>query len=150
MKKLKLLFLLLAAGSIANAQLTLAPTQLNVFKNGTYFIVKEGTVYPKQSKILLDVPAQPLMGTYWINTLKDVTISKITYVTDTLKSSSTAQYMNDIVKANKGKKVKVTYKSDDKTSKEISGTLLDYFIYSGMMKIRTADFKTYYVLLLNS
>ena len=146
MKKLKLLFVFLVAWSFINAQSTLIPTEVNVFKNGTYFIVKEGTVYPKQSKITLDVPSAPLLGTYWINTAKDVTISKITYVTDTLKSFSTAQNIPDVLSANKGKKIKVSYINDGKTSKEISGTLLDYFKSSGLMKIKTADAKTYYIL----
>jgi hypothetical protein len=145
MKNFKLLFALLIACSITNAQSTLTPTQVNVFKNGTYFIVKEGTVYPKLSKISLNVPAAPLLGTYWITTTKDVSISKITFTTDTLKSLSTAQYLTDVVAANKGKKIKVNYKSDDKTVKEISGTLMDYFKYSGLMKIKTTDLKTYYI-----
>jgi len=146
MKNLKLLSVLLFMWCFSNAQSTLTPTAVNVFKNGTYFIVKEGTVYPKQSKISLDVPASPLLGTYWINTAKDVTISKITYVTDTLKSLSTAQTIPDIISANKGKKIKISYKSDEKTSKELSGTLVDYFKITGMMKIKTVDAKTYYIL----
>ncbi len=149
MKKQKLLFVLLMAWCFSNAQPTLIPTQLNVFKNGTYFIVKEGTVYPKLGKISLDVPYEPLLGTYWINTAKDVTISKITFVTDTLKSLNTAQTIPDVVAANKGKKIKVSYKSDDKTSKDLSGILVDYFKNSGMMKIKTVDAKTYYILVSN-
>ncbi len=149
MRKEILLIVFILTCGFSFAQSVLTPTQINVFKNGAYYIVKEGTVYPKQNKISLEVPSTPLLGTYWINTAKDVTVSKITYVTDTLKSMTTAENIPEIVRANKGKQIKVTYKSDDKTSKEISGVLQNYFEISGMMKIKTIDAKTYYILVSN-
>lgn len=139
----------LGAWGLANAQSTLTPTQVNVFKNGTYFIVKEGTVYPKNSKVSLEVPDAPLLGTYWINTLKDVKISKITYETDTIKKLMAAQNIPEVVFANVGKKITVSYKTDDKTFKEASGTLQSYYKSSGMLKIKTVDAKTKYLLITN-
>lgn len=145
MKKLALLLLLAFAVQLLQAQENLKPTQLNVFKNGTYFIVKEGTVKPVAGKFTLSVPCQPLLGTYWINTAKDVKISKITYKTDSIKTMCPAQNIPDVVHANKGKKVTAGYKTDDKTYKQVSGTLLDYFPTSGMMKIKTTEGKTQYL-----
>jgi len=149
MKKSILLPMLFIAWHFTNAQQTLKPTQVNVFKNGTYYIVKEGTVYPKNSKVSVEVPNQPLLGTYWINTVKDVKVSKIMYETDTIKKWMTAQDIPDVVFANKGKKIKVGYKTDDKTYRETSGTLQDYFKSSGMLKIKTIDAKTIYILIAN-
>ncbi len=146
MRKQHLVLMFFFIWCFSSAQSVLTPTQINVFKNGTYYIVKEGTVYPKLNKVSLDVPVLPLLGTYWINTAKDVNISKITYITDTLKSKTTAENIPEIVKANKGKLVRVSYKCDDKTSKEINGVLQNYFEMSGMLKIKTADAKTVYVL----
>jgi len=149
MKKSICIFVFLTAWCLTNAQSLLTPTQVNVFKNGTYFIVKEGTVYPKNSKISLEVPDAPLLGTYWINTVKDVKISKITYETDTIKKLMTAQNIPEVVFANVGKKVTVSYKTDDKTFKEASGTLLSYYKSSGLLKIKTIDAKTKYILISN-
>jgi hypothetical protein len=149
MKRSILLFTLITAWFFANSQQTLKPIQVNVFKNGTYFIVKEGTVYPKASKVSLEVPNQPLLGTYWINTAKDVKITKVMYETDTIKKMMVAQDIPEIVFANKGKKVKVGYKTDDKTYREASGVLQNYFKSSGMLKIKTVEAKTIYILISN-
>ncbi|MGD0709860.1 MAG: hypothetical protein ABR968_01630 [Bacteroidales bacterium] len=149
MKKLLLLPFVVIAWNLASSQSTLKTTQVNVFKNGTYFILKEGTVYPKNAKVSLEIPEQPLLGTYWINTVKDVNISRITYKTDTIKKLMPAEDIPDIVFANKGKKIKIGYKTDDKTYREASGLLQDYFKSSGMLKIKTTDGKTLYILISN-
>lgn len=130
-----------------SAQETLIPTQINVFKNGTYFIVKEGTVKPVDSKFSLYIPIQPLLGTYWINTAKDVKIAEVSYVTDSIKTMVTAKNIPEVAFANKGKKVKVGYMTDEKTYKDISGTLQEYFKSSGMLKIKTAEGKTQYLMI---
>lgn len=147
MKNLFFSATLIAALNTAIAQSTLIPSQVNVFKNGTYFIVKDGVVYPKNNMVSLEVPNQPLLGTYWINTTKDIKISKVTYETDTIKKMMVARDIPEVVFANKGKKIKVGYKTDEKTYREISGILHDYFKNSGMLKIRTTDAKTIYILI---
>ncbi len=146
MKKLLLLPMLFIAWNLAFPQSTLKTTQVNVFKNGTYFILKEGTVYPKNAKVSLEIPSQPLLGTYWINTVKDVNISKITYKTDTIKKMMPAENITDIIYANKGKKVKISYKIGTETSHEASGLLQDYYKASNTLKIKTTDGKTMYML----
>ncbi|MFH0865484.1 MAG: hypothetical protein V1904_04785 [Bacteroidota bacterium] len=147
MKKIPFILLLALSCQLLSAQEILKPTQVNVFKNGTYFIVKEGTVKPAAGKFSLSVPMQPLLGTYWINTAKDVTISKVSYVTDSIKTYWTAKNIPEVAFANKGKKVKVGYMADEKTYKDVSGTLQEYFKSSGMMKIKTVDGKTQYLMI---
>ncbi len=145
----KLLVIIMALCFLQLHAQELKSTKVNVFKNGTFYIVKEGTVYPKNGLLSIPIRITPLMGTFWITTTKDVKISKITFISDTLKSKTKAQNIPEIVFANKGKKVKIGYQTNDKTYKEISGTLQDYFKSSGMMKVKTTDGKTIYTSITN-
>jgi hypothetical protein len=140
-KTLTILLVLLSVSSFAQE---LKSTKVNVFKNGTFYIVKEGTVNPKNGILSLPLKITPLMGTFWLNTSKDVKISKVTFITDTLKSKTKVQNIPEAVFANKGKKIKIGYQTNDKTYKEVSGTLQDYFKSSGMIKIKSTDGKTVY------
>ncbi len=140
MKRLFLSFVaIICAAGILYAQDPMKTTSLNVFKNGTYFVVKEGSLPLFNSKARLQIPKTPLLGTYWITTQKDITINKILFSTDTLKTSRPAQTILELLQANKGKKVKLFYRVDDKTTTEISGTLLDYFLPTNLVKIKTAE-----------
>lgn len=123
----------------------LKATELNVFKNGTYFIVKEGNVPLLQGKYKLEIPKQPLMGTFWITTQKEINIEKITFINDTLKINRPAANMHDLLRANKNKKVRMNIRLDEKNYSEVSGLLQDYFISFNMLKIKTNDGKTAYI-----
>ncbi|MFH0895812.1 MAG: hypothetical protein V2A54_15360 [Bacteroidota bacterium] len=140
MKKILLLTFTLLAAIAMQAQ-QLKPTQINVFKNGTYFIAKEGNVNCTNGKAVITVPAAPLLGTYWLNTMKDAKIQQVTVKPDTLKTKRRARSINDILQANTGKKVKITYVQSDKSMKEFSGKLLDYYRETGVVKVQNNDGK---------
>jgi hypothetical protein len=145
MKKFFLILLVFSTCAWVSAQQNLSPTQINVFKNGTYFIVKEGMVDVKNYNSDLLVPMQPLLGTYWISTTKEVKINKILFITDTIKKMKPVTCISDLMYANKNKKVKITYRYDDKNVKELSGTLSDYNKDTYLAKIKTNDNKTTYI-----
>jgi hypothetical protein len=127
------------------AQSALKPVQVNVFKNGTYFISKEGSVPVKKGSAMLELPKQPLLGTYWLSAAKDSKISKVYFVTDTIKKTKTPQNFNDIFKGSVGKKVHFTYAAGgEKNLREITGTLVEFYESSNIAKIRLADNKTTY------
>jgi hypothetical protein len=126
-------------------QSALKPVQINVFKNGTYFVAKEGSVPIKKGCAVLELPRQPLLGTYWFNATKETKISKVCFLTDTIKKTKTPQNFNDIFKGSVGKKVHFTYNAgSDKNLREISGTLSEYYESSNIAKIKLADNKTTY------
>jgi len=123
----------------------LKTTAVNVFKNGTYFVVKEGNVPLTQGKYKLEIPKQPLMGTFWLTTQKDITVNRITYITDTLKINRPAGNMFDLLRANKGKKVRLNIRLDEKNYSEVTGVLQDYFVSFNTLKIKTSEGKTAYI-----
>ncbi len=145
MKKIIFILIAMCIGVSVYAQQNLAPTQINVFKNGTYYVVKEGTVDVKNYKADLLMPLQPLLGTYWISTAKDVKINKILFQTDTIKKMKQVTSLTDLMYANKNKKVKITYRFDDKNVREINGTLSDFNKDTYLAKIKTNDNKTTYL-----
>ncbi|HNW55204.1 MAG TPA: hypothetical protein PKN21_13090, partial [Bacteroidales bacterium] len=125
------------------AQSAIKPVQINVFKNGTYFIAKEGNVPVKKGYTMLELPKQPLLGTYWLNTAKESKITSVCFVTDTIKKTKKPQNFNDIFKGSVGKKVRFSYAvGTDKNLREISGVMQEYYEGSGIAKIKLADNKT--------
>jgi len=145
MKKWLLLQLLICFTGSLISQNPLKPVSINIFKNGNYYIVKEGSVAVKNDYALIEIPVNPLLSTFWISTTKDVGISQITYLTDTLKKDKPVMSLFELIEANKGKKVKFTYKPTDKEIREISGTLADYQKNYGLLKLKTADNKTMFL-----
>ncbi len=119
--------------------------QINVFKNGTYFILKEGTPQINNKKAIISFKNQPLLGTFWISSSNDAVISNIVFKSDTLKTNKTAKNFTDLLQANKNKKIKIAYKIDDKSFREISGTLTDFIKSSDLVKIKTNDNKSVFL-----
>jgi hypothetical protein len=145
MKKIIVAIGLLVFSVSLIAQSALKPVQVNVFKNGTYFIAKEGSVPVKKGCALLELPKQPLLGTYWVNASKESKISKVYFLTDTIKKTKTPQNFNDIFKGSVGKKVHFTYAAgSEKNLKEITGTLAEFYESSNIAKIKLADNRTTY------
>lgn len=128
--------LALFAGQLI-AQPEMKSTELNVFKNGTYFIVKEGNVGLTKGKCKLELPPNPLLGTFWLTTPKDISITRLLYKYDTIRKLKTYQWsVPDLLKANTGQHVTIMAKFDDKTFTEITGFLLDFYPQTSFAKIR--------------
>ena len=113
-------------------------TQLNLFKNGTFFIVKEGTVDGSKGTWNLPLTFNPLLSTFWLTTTKDVEVSRIDYRTDTIEIKRTANSLNELIYANRGKKVKVSYHLGNNFS-SVTGTLENVLKNTGIAKIKTGD-----------
>ncbi len=127
------------------SQHDLKVTQVNVFKNGTYFVVKEGNIPLTNGKGSLLIPTGPLLGTFWLTTPKDIAISKLVFIRDTIKTTRHARNIPDLLISNKGKKVKLTVRLDEKNYSEISGQLQDFFPATQIVKIRANEGKTVYL-----
>jgi len=146
MKKVIIPLIALCLGiSSAFSQGGLKTTELNVFKNGTYFVVKEGDVQIENGLSKVEIPKNPLLGTFWLTTTKDVSISKIVYMTDTLKTSRPARTMLDLIKANKDKRIRLSYRLDEKNYAEVAGVMVAFFDVSSLIKLKIADGKYAYI-----
>jgi hypothetical protein len=122
------------------AQDKLKATSINVFKNGTYFVVKEGDVNIKDGKYTFAAPLSPLLGTIWFTTTKDVSLKRVDYLNDTIKTSRQARSWYDIAQTAKGKRVRVVYNAPGKEQvKEIKGTLIDFFPETATLKMKSDD-----------
>jgi len=126
----------------ANAQKDLKTTAVNLFKNGTYFIVKEGTVNaPKGSWSMSMENFNPLLSTFWISTLKESPVNRIEFITDTIKSTRAIGNFYDALNANKGKKIRLTYTigASANSVSNAKGTLENFYPATGMAKIKTQE-----------
>ncbi|MBU1720329.1 MAG: DUF4139 domain-containing protein, partial [Bacteroidetes bacterium] len=139
MKKTVILLASAFAFVYSTAQEKLEATKVNVFKNGTYYIVREGKVSAPQSALKLSVPSSPLLGTFWLTTSSDNNIEKITYKTDTLKSSRPSRSYPELLGANIGKKVTITYLADKDNLRTVSGLLQDFYKPVSTAIIKTSD-----------
>lgn len=137
-KKLQTLLVIVLFINTVSSQTTLKTTELNIFKNGSYFVVKEGEPEINNSEIQLPVPQNALMGTYWLTTTKDYKIQRIDFYTDTIKKQTNAKLQIDFLKANKGKKVKLFLGSSGNDQRTISGTLLDV-LPTGIVKVKSGN-----------
>ncbi len=145
MKKLAFTLFSLLLCTALMAQTELKPSQINVFKNGTYFIVKEGSIGVKNGIGTLQIPAAPLQSTFWLTTTKDVKINSIAFVTDTLFTKKPPETYYNFLLANKGKKVRLLYKATDKDMREVTGVLQDMIKSTGLVRVKQADNKTVFL-----
>lgn len=119
------------------AQSEIKTTELNVFKNGTYFVVKEGNINLNKGKCKLELPPAPLLSSFWLTTTKDISISRILYQYDTIRKTKTFQWsIPELLKANTGQRVTITAKFDEKTFSDVSGLLLDFYPTTSFAKLR--------------
>lgn len=142
MKKILLSLTALCLTLSSFSQAELKATQINVFKNGTYFIVKEGTMNLKNGSGTLRIPSAPLQSTFWLTPTRDNKISRVVFVTDTIFTKKPPQSYYDFLLANTGKKIRVLYKATEKDLREVSGILQDMIKSTGLVRIRQQDNST--------
>jgi len=148
MKNMKSLFCI-GIGSLffisANAQEKLKATSINIFKNGTYFVAKEGTVNITDKYCKIQAPTSPLLSTFWLTTTKDIDIQRVDFRTDTIKTTRYARNIQELISANKGKKGGLTYNVNSTLTKSATGFIDNYFKESGIVKFRTTDGHSLYL-----
>ncbi len=128
----------------AYSQKELKPKQLNIFKNGTYFVVKEGNVSPKNNVWMMEMKQNPLLSTFWLTTTKDNEINRIDYKMDTIKTNRKVGSFIDLVNANQGKPVSLTYSMGNLAGGQtnivnISGTIEKFYKATNMIKMKVGN-----------
>ncbi|MFI5203699.1 MAG: hypothetical protein ACHQF2_04315, partial [Flavobacteriales bacterium] len=140
MKKASLILLASLCSILSFGQEKLSTKSVNVFKNGSYFIVKEGNANASGGNFKLAVPSSPLLATYWISTA-DNKVKRMDVKQDTIKVKTGINYLTDILRSNKGKSMKLTYSASGKDGNErsVKGKLESYNVNSGLIRLRTAE-----------
>ncbi len=132
-----LVLILLAAVLSATAQTVLPVKKVTVFKNSTAMVVKEGNVPVTNGSVKLPIPNQTLFGTYFIGSGKDNAIKSMVFKNDTLKKRAEASSVWQYMAGNLNKAVTISYTPTQGIDKTVSGKVVSYDAYSGIMKFVT-------------
>ena len=135
MKLINILFCLsiLFSGTIMKAQENIPTQSVSIFKNGTAFIIRKGSVSPKEGRYIIeqeDIP-QAMFGTFWFLS-SDPQGVKVSRVIDTLDKSQPIANLQMMLQENTGKKVRVRIEED-----WVEGTLTK--ANSGAFLLQTSD-----------
>ncbi len=142
MKKTALIAFLLPLFVIG--QTTLPVKKVTIYKNSTSMVMKQGNVKKTNSKFIITIPTNTLLGTYWIVASKENSIKNVVFKTDTIKVQSVAKNTKQIIENNIGKDVIFTVSYNEKSEKIVSGKLLSFYPESNMVKIKQENGKTNY------
>lgn len=105
-------------------------------------LVKEGTAPLKNGSVSLPIPQQTLFGTFFIGASKDNSVKNIVFKTDTLKKKAHSSSVWQYLAGNLNKQVTLHYTPTTGIDKSVSGTVLDYDLYTGIMKFKDDGGKT--------
>ena len=144
-KRTYLLTALLLINCAIYSQSNLSMKKISLFKNSTCLVSKEGQLKVKDGSLTLPIPASALYGTFWIGSAKENSLKSIVFKTDTLKTSTTAKYIDQVIRANIGSDAILVIKSGEKNEKNISGKILSYIPESGLVKVKEENGKITFI-----
>lgn len=138
---------LLTVAIVTNAQLK--TTKLSVFKNGTFFLKKEGTVKFNDRNGYIPVPSDALYGTYWIAGAAGVKMQGLSINVDTVKIDRQCRTLHDLVIANEGKVASMRFidkfaQTEKPSYRMIKGTIISAQ-RNGFVRVKTTDGKTLFI-----
>ncbi|MES2620481.1 MAG: hypothetical protein V4615_06485 [Bacteroidota bacterium] len=136
------LLLMLGALSTLSAQTSLPIKKVTVFKNATAMLVKEGNAAVKDGSVGLAIPEQTLFGAFFIGSGKDNAVKNVVFKNDTLKRKSPSTSVWQFLAGNVNKAVTIAYTPTQGIDKTVSGKVLSYDLYSGIMKFAADGGKT--------
>ena len=145
MKTTYLLTALILINCVVFAQSNLPMKKISLFKNSTCLVSKEGQLKVKDGSITLPIPSSALYGTFWIGSAKENSLKSIVFKTDTLKTQTTAKYIDQIIRANVGSDAVLVLKTGEKNEKNISGKILSYIPESGLVKVKEDNGKITFI-----
>ena len=117
---------------------TLSPKRISIFKNGTFFVKKSGTVQVENKQFYIAPPSNVLLGSFWIYTNSDTKLKSISVQNDTVKMLKSCAGIGDYVSLNVGKIISL-YSAIDKLT--VVGTVLKYDTKTDFLKLKTTDSK---------
>lgn len=111
------------------------PSRLGIFKNGTCFVKREGTVTVTEKSFFIKAPEKVLTGTYWVVVGKESSIHSIIVKADTFKVQRTALSLADFLEANTGQEITLYSNNASNDLHKLSGKLLSYEPRSGLVTV---------------
>ena len=137
------LILLFAATAIsATAQNSLPIKKITLFKNATAMVVKEGIAPVKDGAAVMPIPDQALFGTFFMGSGKDNSVKSVVFRNDTLQKKDQCKSVWQFIAGNLNKQVTISYVPTQGLEKSVSGKVVSYDLYVGMMKFVTDAGKT--------
>lgn len=143
MKKLFFIAAIVFAYGSTLAQTPLQTKKVTIFKNATAMMVKEGVAATTGGVVKLPIPQHTLFGTYFIGSGKDNAVKSIIFRNDTLKKPAKSQSVWQYLAGNMGKSVTIYYAPTQGIDKSATGKVVDYDLYTGMMRFTTDAGKTF-------
>jgi hypothetical protein len=127
----------------AFGQAQLKTTKLSIFKNGTYFLKKEGTLQVLKGEFVFTPPMQALNGTFWAAVDKSARLRSISVREDTLKVQTPVLTMQQLLYVSKNKTVTIRRKpfGAGTSARETTGVLQSFDWATGVVKLKMADGK---------
>jgi hypothetical protein len=141
---MKRILILLFAGLVlsASAQNSLPIKKITLFKNATGMIVKEGILPVKDGGVAMPIPEQVLFGTFFMGSQKDNSIKNVVFRDDTLKKQDRSRAVWQFLAGNINKPVVINYTPTQGIDKSVSGKVVSYDLYNGLLKFLTDAGKT--------
>jgi hypothetical protein len=100
-------------------------------------VVKEGNATVKDGTVKLPIPGQTQFGTYFIGAGKDNAIKNIVFRNDTIKSKAVAKEVWQYLAGNPNKQVTLAYTPTQGIDKTVTGKVIAYDLYSGIVRFTT-------------
>ena len=125
-----------------HSQTILPVKKVTIFKNATAMVISEGAVATKNGSAVLPIPDQALAGTYFIGASKDNAVKNIVFKNDTLKKRTECNAVWQYLAGNVGKQATINYSPTANQDKALTGTIADFNLYTGMVKMKTENGKT--------
>jgi hypothetical protein len=123
----------------ATAQQGVPAKKITVFKNGTALIINEGPVPMNGKYVTLPDPGPVLLGTYWIGSVKGNSIKRVDFRTDTVKTRKDISSIPELLVANVGKKVTVSYTVGEKGDRSLTGQIISVDPGTSLVQIKKDD-----------
>jgi hypothetical protein len=99
--------------------------QVSLFKNGLGFFIMDVSIPANQDSFAVVMPAAPSHGSFWVSYPSDVKLDSLLAREAELTEQADAITLSELLKANIGRKVKLTYSTGD--SDKILTGVIGYF-----------------------
>ncbi len=144
MKKILILSLLVFSHVLLmQGQNKLETKKINIFKNGSYYVIKSGQVQMTKQEAIIETPVSPLLSSFWILPQNNIRILQHVFYTDTLKKEKAVKSLQDVIFSNNSKQVNIYYQMGEDV-KEANGKL-SAKKGSSVISLLSKDGKTSYI-----
>ncbi len=140
MKTSLLIVGIIAAFSSLSAQQSLPAVNVSIYKNGSAFFTKNGTVPVVNDTAFIPVP-NAVIGTYWLTTPKENLIKNISYKSKKITTKIKDGDVRELLRANVGKSVSLAIPATEGKTQTVTGTIVGFYEMMSMVKI-SDGFKT--------